>query len=332
MEHIARIANVSKATVSRVVNGKTDGVGEETRLRVQQVIDEYGYVPNLAARGMATSRSKTIGLVVPDMGNPFFPELVCAVEAHLRSCGYTVMICNTSSSAAIEEQSIRELLARRMDGIILATVQEEKQKKSEPVLKLDVPCVLIDRKSNVIDYDAGVFSDNEFAFFKMTSILLSHGNRRIAFIKGPQELSATKERLQGYFSALKQRGVPIDEALLVPGNFDFRSGYEAIMSLREKGTAFSAVVSGNDMMALGAMRALEELNIAVPDEVEVAGCDNIFASGVVHPSLTTIQQPLEKIGRKAAELVLDLIAGKTVQEKNVRFEADIILRDSTRCQ
>ncbi len=330
MEYIARMANVSKATVSRVVNDKDEGVSEETRARIKKLIEEYGYTPNMVARGMATSRSRTIGLVIPDITNPYFTEMVQSVDLHLQSKGYTVMLCSTNSNPASERKSIQTLLAKRVDGIILTTVQQERQPGGETPVKLDVPCVLIDRKSNMIDYDVGIFVDNEYAFYRATSLLIEHGDRRIAFLKGPDEVSSSKERFRGYQSALKQYGIPLDEALLVPGNFDLESGYNGVMALHRSGTPFAGIVSSNDMMALGALQALRELGISVPGQVEVIGCDNIIFCDISSPSLSTIRRPFGEIGRKAAEVMLDLIAGNKVKKQNIQFDADLILRDSTR--
>lgn len=329
MEYIARMANVSKATVSRVVNGKTEGVGKETRERIQRIIEEYGYTPNLVARGMATSRSKTIGLVIPNITNPFFPDLIRSLQIPLQAYGYTVMLCDTDSSRQAEENILKTLQAKRVDGIILATVQEEGHHSQENV-RLDVPCILIDRKSKVIDYDVGVFMDNEFAFWSATNLILRHGNRRIAFIKGPDDLSTTKERLLGFQSAMKQYGVPIDPDLILNGDFGFRSGYTAVMMLHRRRIPFTAIVASNDMMALGAIQALRELNISVPEEVEVIGCDDIPFSSLIQPTLTTMRIPLEKFGRQVASIMMDLIAGNPVSEKNIRLEAELILRGSTR--
>ena len=330
MEYIARMANVSKATVSRVVNDKDEGVSEETRARIKKLIEEYGYTPNLVARGMATSRSRTIGLVIPDISNPFFTEMVRSIDLHLQSKGYTVMLCSTNSNPASERKSIQTLLAKRVDGIILTTVQQERQPSGQAPVKLDVPCVLIDRKSNIIDYDVGIFVDNEYAFYRATSLLIEHGDRRIAFLKGPDEISSSKERFRGYQSALKQYGIPLDEALLVPGNFNLESGYNGVMALHRSGTPFAGIVSSNDMMALGALQALRELGISVPGQVEVIGCDNIIFCDISNPSLSTIQRPFGEIGKKAAEVMLDLIAGNKVKKQNIQFDADLILRDSTR--
>lgn len=330
MEYIARMANVSKATVSRVVNDKDEGVSEETRARIKKLIEEYGYTPNMVARGMATSRSRTIGLVIPDITNPYFTEMVQSMDLHLQSKGYTVMLCSTNSNPASERKSIQTLLAKRVDGIILTTVQQERQPGGETPVKLDVPCVLIDRKSNMIDYDVGIFVDNEYAFYRATSLLIEHGDRRIAFLKGPDEVSSSKERFRGYQSALKQYGIPLDETLLVPGNFDLESGYNGVMALHRSGTPFAGIVSSNDMMALGALQALRELGISVPGQVEVIGCDNIIFCDISSPSLSTIRRPFGEIGKKAAEVMLDLIAGNKVKKQNIQFDADLILRDSTR--
>lgn len=330
MEYIARMANVSKATVSRVVNGKQSGVSEQTRLKIQSLIDEYGYTPNLAARGVSTSQSKTIGVIIPYLPNPFFPELVHSIQKQLQLLGYTVMLCDTDASVELEEQSIRTLLAKQVDGIILATTKGERQDPYEEPMKMDVPCVLVDRKSSYIDYDAGVFMDNEFASYIATKLLLSHGNRRIAFIKGPDNLSTTKERLRGYQSALEQYDIPLEKRLLLAGNFDYESGYRAVMALHEQNISFTALVSANDLMALGALQALRDIHISVPEQVEVIGCDNIQFCEMAQPALTTVRPPVEAIGKKAAEVMVELISGKKVKEKNIRFEAELIVRDSTR--
>lgn len=330
IEYIARMANVSKATVSRVINNKAEGVGKETRARVQQLIDEYGYMPNLLARGIATSHTKTIGLVIPDIANPFFPALVKAIENYASRREYTVILCNTDSSAEKEQQCISTLIANRVDGVILATVLEEEKKMPYDFEKYGIPCVLIDRRTKGVDYSAGVFVDNEYAFYIAAELLIKHGNQRIAFIKGPSNLSTTRERLEGYCSALKQYKIPYDPALVVPGSFSYESGYEAVRSLYDRGVPFSAILAGNDVMAFGALRALRDIGRHVPEDVEVVGFDNIQFSEMVDPPLTTLEQPLYEMGRKAAETALALIEGRRLTEANIRMEAKLVVRRSTR--
>lgn len=330
IDYIARMANVSKATVSRVINNKADGVGKETRARVQRLIDEYGYKPNLMARGVATSRTKSIGLVIPDITNPFFPELVKAIEHHASKSGYTIILFNTDSSPEKEMKSISTLIANRVDGVILDTVLQEQSQILYSFDKYDIPCVLIDRRTKTFDYAAGVFVDNEYAFYVAAEFLIKHGNQRIAFIKGPEDLSTTRERLMGYRSALKQYGLAFDPELIAKGDFSYESGYDAVMALHEKGTEMTAVLACNDLMAIGAMRALRDLGKKIPDEVEVIGFDNIQFSQMVDPALTTMEQPLYELGSKAADAILALIEGRRLSESNFRLEAKLVLRESTR--
>ena len=330
IDYIARMANVSKATVSRVINNKADGVGKETRARVQRLIDEYGYKPNLMARGVATSRTKSIGLVIPDITNPFFPELVKAIEHHASKSVYTVILFNTDSSPEKEMRSISTLIANRVDGVILDTVLQEQSQILYSFDKYDIPCVLIDRRTKTFDYAAGVFVDNEYAFYVAAEFLIKHGNQRIAFIKGPEDLSTTRERLMGYRSALKQYGLAFDPELIAKGDFSYESGYDAVMALHEKGTEMTAVLACNDLMAIGAMRALRDLGKKIPDEVEVIGFDNIQFSQMVDPALTTMEQPLYELGSKAADAILALIEGRRLSETNFRLEAKLVLRESTR--
>lgn len=330
IEYIARMANVSKATVSRVINNKAQGVGKEIRARVQRLIDEYGYKPNLLARGVATSRTKTIGLVIPDITNPFFPALIKAIEHCASEREYTVVLCNTDSSPEKEKQSISTLIANRVDGIILATVLEEQRCIPYDFAKYNIPCVLIDRRTKGFDYSAGVFVDNEYAFYIAAELLIKHGNRRIAFIAGPSNLSTTQERLAGYCSALKQYALHYDPALVVQGNFQYESGYAAVMRLHGHGIPFTAVLASNDVMAIGALKALRDIGRAVPGEVEVVGFDNIQFSEMVDPPLTTLDQPLYELGSKAAEAMLALIEGRRLDDTNIRMEAKLVVRASTR--
>lgn len=330
IEFIARMANVSKATVSRVINNKAEGVGRETRLRVQKVIEEYGYEPNLLARGIATSHTKTIGLVIPDIMNPFFPALMKAVEHRARRSGYTVILCNSDSSEETEKKCILTLIANRVDGVILDTVLQEHKKVSYNLDKYNIPCALIDRRVKAIDYDVGVFVDNVYAFYIAVEYLIKHGNKRIAFIKGPADLSTTKERLEGYRLALKQHNIEIDPELIISGDFSYESGYEAILSLQKKGVEFTAVLASNDVMAFGALRAIEDIGRTVPDDVEVIGFDNIQFCEMIKPSLTTFEHPVSELGNKATELLIALIEGRKLKDKNIRLEAKMIKRESTR--
>ena len=330
IEYIARLANVSKATVSRVINNKAEGVGKETRARVQAIIQEYGYKPNLLARGIATSQTKTIGLVIPDITNPFFPAVVKAIEKYANSHGYSVIFCDTDTQSEKEKKSVSTLIASRVDGVILATTLDEKSDWTWEFDKYNIPCVLIDRRLKSQNYNVSVFVDNEYAIYIATEFLIRHGNRDIAFLKGPEHLSTTQERLQGYQSALKQYRLPFREALVSSGDYSFEGGYNAMRRLLDEGTAFGAVVSSSDIMAIGALRALREAGLRIPEDVEITGFDNIEISGMVDPPLTTMEQPIYELGKKAAEALIQLIDGRPLAEKNIRLEARLVIRKSTK--
>lgn len=330
IDYIAKMAGVSKATVSRVINNKAKGVSNETRKRVKQVIEEYMYEPNLMARGVATARTKIIGLVIPDISNPFFPALVKAVEHRARENGYTVMLFNTDSSAEIEKKCVSVLIANRVDGVILDTVLQEREKNTYNLDKYGIPCVLIDRQTKAVNYNAGVFVDNVYAFYNATEYLIRHGNQRIVLIKGPDNLSTTRERQEGYRLALERHQIPEYPELVVSGGFTYKCGYDAVMSLCKKSIPFTAILASNDMMAFGALRALAELGRAVPEEVEVVGFDNIHFSEIISPSLTTFEQPLEEMGNKATDVLITLMEGKKLTETRIMLEATMIKRGSTR--
>lgn len=330
IEYIARLANVSKATVSRVINNKMDGVGTETRARVQAVIDQCAYKPNLLARGVATSKTKTIGLIVPDITNPFFPAVVKSIEAYASMHGYTVILCNTDSSPEKEKKSISTLIANRVDGVILATTRDAHSDKNQEFEKYSIPCVLFDRRLNSDNFGVGVFVDNEYAFYVATEMLIMHGNKSIAFVKGPDNLSTSSERLDGYRSALKQYNLPYDPMLVVEGDFSFAGGYNATHYLIENHAVFSAVLASNDTIAIGVIKALHEAHCKIPEEVEVVGFDNISISEMVDPPLTTMEQPIYELGSRAAEALIALIEGRTMDEPNIRLEAKLVLRQSTR--
>jgi LacI family transcriptional regulator len=330
IEYIARLANVSKATVSRVINNKAEGVGKETRARVQAIIKEYGYKPNLLARGVATSQTKTIGLVIPDITNPFFPAVVKAIEKYANSNGYSVIFCDTDTRSEKEKRSISTLIASRVDGVILATALDEKSDWKWEFDKYNIPCVLIDRRLKSQNYNVSVFVDNEYAIYIATELMIRHKNQNIAFLKGPNHISTTQERFQGYHSALKQYGLPFREELVSGGEYSFMGGYTAMKRLLDAGMVFTAVVGSSDMMAIGALRALHEAGLRIPEDVEITGFDNIEISAMVDPPLTTMEQPIYDLGKKAAEALIQLIDGRPLAEKNIRLEAKLLIRESTR--
>lgn len=330
MDEIARIAGVSKATVSRVVNQKAEGVSDATRKRIQELLDRMGYQASPVFSAGTNAKTKTIGLIVPDITNPFFPRLVEAVEEIASLNGYLVLLGNTNFSSEKEDGYISAFIAKKVDGIILASVQSRYSNAYDLFKKYDVPYVLVDRNIRHSHYGAGVFVCNDYALFTACEYLIRHGNTDIAFISGPAMLSTSVDRIEGYRAALTQYQIPYQEDLVKYGNYTVDSGYQAIMELYEDQIRFTAVIASNDTMAIGAMNALRKLKINVPEQVEVIGFDDIEFGKMISPALTTIQQPVREMGRKAASILLSLINGKDPEHKVVNLDARLIVRESTR--
>ncbi len=330
VEDIARLAGVSKATVSRVINGNPTGVGEKTRERVQKIVDELNYQTNPFAKNYTPSHSKTIGLIIPDVTNPFFSELVKAIENFSSDNGYVVIFGNTNSSPEKESRYLSTFIAKKVDGIILTSSAKECLDSHHLLEKYRIPCILLDRTLPGMQYTAGVFADNQLATYRSCEMMLSHGAQKVVFLSGPMDISTAKERIEGYRAALEKYGIPFDESLIKYGTYSVESGYGAIMELEREGQRYDGVVAANDTMALGAIRALRELAYRIPEDVEVAGFDNIDYAQMCDPPLTTVQQPTIEMGRKAAQLLLDAIDGKPPKEKNVRLLPRLVIRKTTK--
>ena len=253
MEYVARLAGVSKATVSRVLNGKAEGVGPETRRHVEQILKETGYTASPFRPTGAHSR--IIGLVLPNLANPFFGELAQAVSDAADAAGYTVIASDTGARDTREDSCLAVLTAARVDGVILATSHSAQQHLSEQLEQYGIPCVLADRHLREDGVTAGVFVDSEYAFFRAAELLIRHGSRRILFLRGPQGVSTSCERYEGYVSALRQYGIGIDPTLALEGGYTYAGGHSAVRNALLRGPCFDAVLVANDMMAFGALRA-----------------------------------------------------------------------------
>ena len=328
MEYVARLAGVSKATVSRVLNGKAEGVGPATRRRVERILKETGY--SLSPLPSFGAGSRIVGLVLPNLANPFFGEMAQAVSDAADRAGYTVIACDTGARDAREDRCLAALTAARVDGVILATSHSAQQHLSRWLEKYSVPCVLADRHLREDGVTSGVFVDNEYAFFRAAELLIGHGSRRILFLRGERGLSTSCERCEGYVSALRQYGIPFDPALIADGGYSFSGGYGAVRGALVRSVCFDAVLAANDMMAFGALRALREAGIRVPRDVEVMGFDNIDFSAVTEPALSTMEQPVRELGRTALGMLIRLMEHPDAPRQWVRLETRLFERGTTR--
>ena len=327
---IARLAGVSKGTVSRVINNSKEGVSEETRRRIQQIIKETGYIPNQVAGSLTYSCTKTIGLIIPDIQNMFFPQLVRGIEDCANENGYNLFLCNSDSDIKKEERYLRAFIEKRVDGILLNTcgnIQDEPLLKS--IIRSNTPIVLLDRRSADFPANPGIYVNNMEAAYDGVSYLIYTGCRKILFLGGPRGVFTSTERYKGYIKALKDAKLDFNLDYVLFGPYSSAFGYSGAKQLLEKNPDVDGIFASSDAIAFGVIRALHEMEIKVPGQISVVGFDGISFSSDISPSLTTVAQPIYEIGYHAVKKLIACIN----HEENVEDEymqTSLIVRESTR--
>jgi LacI family transcriptional regulator len=324
MKDIAEMAGVSKATVSMVMNKKDASISEETRKRILEIAKEMSYIPNSIARSLSTKKSGTIGVILPDITNPFFSEMARAIEDEAERLEYNLIICNTDNDILKEQKYIELLISKLIDGIIF--MSGGKSNESITILKNNnVPFVLVDRYIEGYKDDYGVFCLNSQGVKDGIKYLYEKGKRKIVFVKGRENLEISKQRLEGYIDAMKHYGI-YDERYIFEGDFNVEGGIIATKRIISTFDNLDAIFYSNDMMALGGMKILLRSGYKIPKDISVIGFDNIHISEVIEPELTTIAQPIYIMGKKACSLLIDVINGDLPIEKQVYFETELIIR------
>ena len=298
IKHIAKLADVSTATVSKVVNHKDNNISEQTRARVLAIIKEEGYVPNRIASSMVTKTTKTLGLIIPDITNPFYPILARGVEDAANDQGYTVILCNSDNKSKKEELYIKILQEKMVDGIIF-TVASHHTSLDSIINRINIPIVLVDRKIEGIKDEAIVKVDNECGAFDAVCYLIERGYKAIYHIAGPMSIWTSRQRYQGYLRAHKEKDVEVLADHIMEGEFTTQWGYEAVKKLIVNKIKFDSLLCGNDLIALGVYKAVHELGTNIPEDIAVVGYDDIYMAGILVPELTTVRQPSYEMGYKA---------------------------------
>lgn len=331
MKDIARDLGVSVVTVSKVLRNHPD-IGPETRARVLKRMKELNYRPNLAARALVTGRTCMIGLIVPDLVHPFFAEVAKGLSKVLRKKGYGLVISSAEEDPELERQEIDQLLARRVDALIVASAQWTVE-SFRHIEEMKTPYVLIDRRfAGLAASFVGV--DDEQVGVLATEHLIEVGCRRIAHIRG-RELSTALGRLQGYRRALGRRGLPVVSGYIVAGKSGDddadTSGYKAMRQLIQLDPRPDGVFCYNDPMAMGALKAILEAGLRVPEDIAVVGCGNVRYAELLRVPLTSVDQDSARIGERAAKLALSLIESKgTKRPQTILLPPTLAVRDSTR--
>lgn len=328
MLHVAEAARVSVATVSAVVNG-TAVVSPVLTARIEAAIKDIGYKRNAIARSLKLGKTRTIGLTVADITNPFFTDVVSVIQEVLHRAGYAVMLCCNDEDIETQDDQIQLLLDRMVDGLIIAPAGDDANLKR--ILEgTNVPVVLIDRICDGVDTDAVVL-DNQRAVFDATTYMLHLGHRRIGYISGSLDTSTGRDRLAGYHEALDSAGIAFDDELVRLGNFREADAYKAAMQLLTQPDRPTAIFSANNLMVIGVMKAIRDIGLSCPEDISVACFDDFPWADVFRPQLTTVAQPVRAIGEQAAQLVLDRLAGKIENgPRRLVLQGRLMVRNSCR--
>jgi LacI family transcriptional regulator len=326
MKDIARHARVSLGTVSNVINGNMP-VRPVMRRRVMDAIRDLGYKPSLLARGLRRNKTSIIGMVIPDITNPFFPAVVRGVEDVAYQNSYRLVLCNTDNDPAKEESYLRELHSYRVAGLILIPSVNSQITSLVDTEFGDVPVICLDRQPEDWSSDS-VTVDNSEGAFAATNYLIKLGHRLIAMITGSLHLTNAMARLNGFRAAMHNAKLDVDHEYVQEGRFDRQSGFEKMRILLQYRPRPTAVVCGNDLIAIGVLSALRAANLRCPQDISVVGFDDIELAELTDPSLTTVFQPGYQMGARGASLLLKRLRGSSESPQTIVLPTELKVRYS----
>lgn len=326
---IAKAADVSITTISKILNNKDQDISEKTREKVLNIMNEMNYKPNAVARSLVTKKTNVIGLLIPDISNPYFSEMARGVEDGVNRFGFNVVFCNTDENQEKELEYLQILQEKGMDGIIFVPIAESyydfiKDIKS----KSQKPFVVLDRVYENADKKVGqVVFNNVMGGYLATKYLIDKGHRRIGCVTGSRYNKSSIDRLNGYKKALQEADINFDPSVIFEGDYRYNSGV-ASGRFFEKSDV-TAIFIENDIMASGVYRTFNECGIKIPDDISIVGYDDINLSLILNPPLTTILQPKLEMGEKAGEMLARMIQGEKT-DLFIEYEPNLIERGSTK--
>ena len=328
MRDVARLAGVSTSTVSAVMNG-TVPVSSDRKARVQAAMTALDYQPDAIARSLKTGKSNAVGIIVPDITNAFYPEVVRGAEEAAQLAGYSVLLCDSNENYRSEERHLSALFSRRVDGVLLACCVDSRA--HEVVARRRLPVVYIDRLPPAAGANT-VCTDNVRAGQLAAEHLIGLGHKRIGMLAGHLELSPHHDRLEGFRKAMQESHLPILDEYLISGNVQVEDGFEAGHRLLNLPHPPTAILASNNKLLLGVLQAVDEKNIQIPEQLSVLGFDDYLWNRHFNPTLTAIAQPTHEIGRKSFELLLKLIQRPSEEHSDpihLRLSAQLRVRNST---
>jgi LacI family transcriptional regulator len=304
LKDIARMANVSVATVSRVLNNKATGnMRPETRERIVRIIEKTNYTPDALASGLRKGLAKVIGVILPNNVNPYYAQLGRVVEDESFARGYLTLACNTDADVGREKDYMRLLTGQRVTGILLCSTGFRGD-ELERMLPRDIPVILLDEEVDGFTGDVVVGNDVKGGYLG-AQYLWELGHRRILLVTGREGLSSSERRLKGCMMFFQEQGHHQPHELILESDYTLEGAHHAILSSLKRSLGYTAVFTFNDLMALGVLKALGEQGIRVPDDVSVIGYDNIFMDDLVSPRLTTVATPLEELAKISVQLIFE---------------------------
>lgn len=325
---VAREAGVSMATVSRVVNANPN-VKPTTRKKVLDAIERLGYRPNAVARGLASKKTTTVGVVIPDISGEFFSEVARGIDDIANMYNYNIILCNSDTQKEKELRLIDTLFEKQVDGLLFMGAEVTADHK-EAFRTSHVPVVLSATYDDESRFPS-VNIDNKQGAADATALLLDEGHERVALITGPLTDPVNGyPRYQGYRDALEAKGVAFDERYVRVGDYRYNSGMEAMKEFLAMDNPPTAVFAASDKMAVGAIHAVQDAGKRVPEDVSIIGFDNIDIASMVRPLLSTIGQPMYDIGAVSMRLLTKLMNEEDVEDPHVVLQHDVVLRESTK--
>lgn len=317
MKDIAQVVGVSTATVSKVLNGTDQHISQQTRDRILSVVKERGYVPNAIAKGLKVKQSKMLGFVLPDISNPFFPEIARGIEDTARNYGFGMVIYNTDDNPEKEREALQFLSSRMVDGIIF--IRSLQRGNLDKFFDFGIPLVLVDRESGTQKLGFGqVFIDTQKATYEATNILIQAGCTSIGFISA--EGTSLYDRYDGFCRALAEAGLTVTPDMVYRDRYHVETGYAGMVKFLKTWRP-DGVICGNDLIAVGVLRALRENGLQVPQEVRVMGFDDIYFSQYLSPPLSTVHQPAYQMGVEAASMLLEkILHNKLLGKKQLPYK------------
>ncbi len=325
IKEVAKLAGVSTTTVSYVIN-KTRFVSEETRAKVLKAINELGYHPNIVARSLRNRRTGTVGLIICDLMNPFFAEVLQGIETYLGKKKYDIIVTNTNYDFDKEKESVEMLYGKQVEGVIIVPGGNNDE-HIKFLIERNIPVVLLDKKIENLNVDV-VLVNNVEGSKRLVEHMISLEHERIGIITGPLNSTTGKERLEGYLKALREHSIPEDKNLIKIGDFKKQSGYLLTLELLSLISPPTAIFACNNLMGLGAMEALKEKKVCVPEEVGLVIFDDLPWFRYVNPPLTCVAQPSFRLGELAGQLLFEQMRKRRKRPKEVVLEVQLKIRQS----